>query len=262
MLELAPQRKQGLTLTSPIIAASGSVGFANEADALIARAQFGAIVTAPISLRPRSGAAQPRLVELRGGVLLNHGDHNRGWQRAVEKFGAIWMRHPTPFIVQLAGQSNEWVELARHIEHTNGIAGIEVDVESAALASTLAAIRAAVELPILARLPYGGDVFAAQVVAAGADALVCIMPPRGAALDGERQQLIEGLVYGPLVKPLALQTLQAVRQSGLTIPLIGCGGVHTRADVTDFLTAGANAVMIDSLVWVNPQAVNDILQTW
>src|SRR5207249_1562805 len=91
----------------------------------------------------------------------------------------------------------------------------------------------------------------------GADALVCIAPPRGAAMDLSAGQAIEGEVYGPLVKPLALKTLREVAAVA-TVPLVACGGVHTAEDVNEFLAAGAVAVMVDSVVWVDPGSVDEL----
>ncbi len=258
MIELAPNRKQGLTLANPIIAGSGSVGFGHEAKDLIALDPFGAIVTSPISLRPRRGNAQPRLIEMRGGLLLNHGDQNAGWHRVLEKFGGAWARSKAPIIVHLAGHVSELIELAKRVEGTRGVAGVEIDIENEEMLSLLSALRVEMELPILARLPYASTPFASLTVEAGADALVCIAPPRGAAMDFQSGRMIEGEIYGPLVKPLALKTLQDVSAS-TSVPLIGAGGIHSKEDVNEFLAVGASAVMVDSLAWIDPRAVNEIL---
>jgi dihydroorotate dehydrogenase (NAD+) catalytic subunit len=65
-------------------------------------------------------------------------------------------------------------------------------------------------------------------------------------------------VYGPLVKALALKTLREAAES-VSIPLIACGGVHSFEDVNELLAAGASAVMVDSLAWIDPKAVNAML---
>ncbi|MBI1802384.1 MAG: hypothetical protein HY259_06485 [Chloroflexi bacterium] len=272
MIELAPNRKQGLTLANPIIAASGAAGFAFDASGLLALDRFGAVVTAPISLRPRRGAAQPRLMEVRGGLLLNHGEQNPGWRRALERFGAAWERSQSRVIVHLGGHSTGWVDLAKRIEATRGVAGIEVDLTDNEGLKPLAALRAAVELPILVRLPYAGAPLAVPAVQSGADVLVCIAPPGGAALAEaggqsltptplprkERGAWIEGQIYGALVKPLATRTLREAAAL-VTVPLIGAGGLYTVTDAAEMLAAGASAVMVDSLAWVDPAAVNALI---
>lgn len=54
-----------------------------------------------------------------------------------------------------------------------------------------------------------------------------------------------GGLSGPPVKPLALLALSSLRSLlPSSIPLIGCGGISTGADVLDFVEAGASAVQL------------------
>ena len=258
MIELAPNRKQGLALANPLMAAPGAVGFGGEAGGLIELERLGAIVTSAISLRPRRGSNPPRCLDVRGGVLLNHGGANPGWSRALAQFGGAWARSKVPLIVHLVGRTS-LPELARRVEGTRDIAGIEVDLEDEAALTYLTALRAASELPLLVRLSHAKAVALAPLaVQAGADALVCSAPPRGAAMDWSVGQMVNGELFGPLVKALALHAVRDVLVTVQT-PVIACGGVHSKEDTNEFLAAGASAVMIDSLAWVDPRAVNEIL---
>ena len=42
------------------------------------------------------------------------------------------------------------------------------------------------------------------------------------------------------------------------MPIIACGGVHTADDARDYISAGAKAVQIDTLLWVQPSLVEII----
>ena len=311
MIELAPNRKQGLAIARPVMAAAGAVGFGGEAADLVTLERLGALVTAPISLRPRRGNGPPRIAPLPGGMLLSTGGQNAGWRRVAEQHGGAWARSRVPVIAHILGRTSLG-ELARRAEGTRGIAGLEFDLEALEALPLLAALRRATELPVLVRLPYQGAGLALRAVDAGADALVCIAPPRGmagagaaagglqsagpqerraeeaaagggsgAAIqpanlpvqhaeeltpargDGSRTRFIEGRVFGPLVRALALQTLrETLAEVGAlapAVPLIACGGVHAAADVELLLAAGASAVMVDSLAWVAPRALNALL---
>ena len=258
MIELAPNRKQGLALASPIIAGPGAVGFGHAGADLVALDVFGAIVTSPVTLRLRRGSAQPRLSAIAGGMLLNHGGQNPGWHRALDWYGSAWARSKALIILHLGGPPADMVDVAIRAEGTPGIAGVEVDLDGLDTLAAISTLRARVELPLLVRLPYSGATLAAKVVEAGADALVCIAPPRGTAMALSAGQAIEGEVYGPLVKPLALKTLREAAAM-VSVPLVGCGGVHTAEDVNEFLAAGAAAVMVDSVVWVDPGKVNELV---
>ena len=312
MIELAPNRKQGLAIARPVMAAAGATGFGGEAGDLVTLERLGALVTAPISLRPRRGNGPPRIAPLPGGMLLSTGEQNAGWRRVAEQHGGAWARSRVPVIAHILGRTSLG-ELARRAEGTRGIAALEFDLEALDALPLLAALRRATELPVLVRLPYQGAGLALRAVDAGADALVCISPPRGTAGVGDasaalndsgvraaraedaaapgggsgaglkpanlpvrhaeeltpergdsgRTQLIAGRVFGPLVLPLALQTLrETLAEVGAlapAVPLIACGGVHTAADVELLLAAGASAVMVDSLAWVAPRALNALL---
>ena len=54
-IELVPNNKHGLTLASPLIAGAGAVGYADVWPPGVTAAMFGAIVTPPVSWRPRRG---------------------------------------------------------------------------------------------------------------------------------------------------------------------------------------------------------------
>ncbi len=258
MIELAPQRKRGCPIANPLIAGPGTIGYAGEAARLLELDRFGALVTAPVSLRPRKGNPSPRMVDVPGGLLLAHGEPSPGWHRLHERYGGAWTRAATPVIAHVVGRTSLG-ELARRIEAAGGITALLYDVPDAESLGWLEGLRAVTELPVLARVRDGDPAFAARVVEAGADALVAISPPRGMMADPRSGQLIEGDLYGPFVFPLALRAVRQIAAAGIVAPLIACGGVHTAADVKAFLVAGACAVMLDSLAWVDPAGVNQLL---
>jgi tRNA-dihydrouridine synthase len=43
-----------------------------------------------------------------------------------------------------------------------------------------------------------------------------------------------------------------------TVPVIGAGGIHSLHDARDYLDAGAVAVQVDSVVWMNPRQLEYI----
>ena len=106
MIELAPNRKQGLAIARAVMAAAGAVGFGGEAGDVVTLERFGALVTAPISLRPRRGSAPPRLAPLQGGMLLSSGEHNAGWRRVAEQHGGAWARSRVPVIAHIVGRTS------------------------------------------------------------------------------------------------------------------------------------------------------------
>jgi imidazole glycerol phosphate synthase subunit HisF len=64
-------------------------------------------------------------------------------------------------------------------------------------------------------------------------------------------------VYGHFLKPLVLRAVGQIAPH-LPIPVVATGGIHHSDDARDFIDAGARAIQIDSLMWINPQQVEII----
>ena len=261
MIELAPYHKVGLSLSRPLMPAAGCFGYGTEYAGLVDIACLGAVVTNPVSLRPRRGTSQPRLVETSGGFVLNTGDQNPGVRRVIQRHAAAWKRMGVPIIVHLAPDAP--ADIARTVgalEGTGVVAGLEIDLPDNASPTEAARLVAAArqsELPLLVRLPLAQAVDTSPAcVEMGADALVVAAPPVAAArhLSG---QVITGYLYGPAVHALVLPVLLDVR-SQVDVPLIGCGGIHNIADARTFLDAGAVAVQVDSAIFSDPSVLGKV----
>ena len=260
MIELAPHNKQGLALGSPLIAGSGAVGYGDAWPVGVSADLFGAIVTPPISWRPRRGASPPRLAEAPGGFLLDTGDHNPGCRRVLQDHDATWRRLSVPVIAALAASTPEdWGRLAATLEEESGAAGLELQMPQVAhrndAAAWIGAVRRSCTLPLLVKLPVARAVaLASTCVSAGADALVVGTGALAAssAPDGSR---VAGAAAGPLAFPFMRYALSAVADLGFDVPLIAAGGITRREDVQTCFEAGAAAVQVRSLAWIDPRAL-------
>lgn len=259
MIELAPDNKRGLSLASPLIAGSGAVGYADAWPAGIGPALFGAVVTPPITWRPRRGHAPPRLAELPGGFLLATGDHNPGYRRVLQEHDGDWRRLGVPVLAALAASApDEWGRLAALLDEESAAAGLELQLPHVAhrgdAAAWIGAVRRACTLPVLVKLPAPRAVaLAATCASAGADALVVgtAALARAPAADGT---LISGPIAGPAAFPLTLHALAAVAELGLGLPLVAAGGITRPEDARLCFEAGAAAVQVRSLLWTDPAA--------
>ena len=268
MLELAPRHKMGLSLANPVLIASGCGGYGDSYQRLIDLSLFGALVTNPITLRPQRGAAQPRLAETTAGFILDTGAQNPGVRKVIQQHRKSWFRLGLPIITHLPlAEPDDLRRTAR------ALAGVETPQGHAAIAAFelglppqadpfdiehgLQAIQAGCELPILVKLPLGsGPEMAAAAAQAQADALVVGAPPLGRArlTTGE---MVAGHLYGPALHSLALHDLRLIGEM-VNLPLIAVGGIHTLADAQAFLEAGAVAVQIDALLFIDPRAAYQI----
>jgi dihydroorotate dehydrogenase len=71
-----------------------------------------------------------------------------------------------------------------------------------------------------------------------------------------RATLVEGALLGPLAFGATLRGVAQVARLKLPCALIAAGGLHTLEQVRQALAAGAQAVQIDSALWVEPGLAN------
>jgi len=264
MIDLAPSYKRSLTLETPLMLAAG--GFdPNLAKVLQNTLEMrhdlepsqgfnpGAFVTLPLTRRAHAGASPPRVIEIPGGALIRTGAANPGLQNVLRDYRRAWARSGAtiPIIVSLAPQgARDWTEMAHELERVEGVGAIELQFNPTLdAANSIRAVRAATELPILAKLDLDNALeIAPSCVSAGANALVIARAPRVAQMvEGK---IWHGRLYAPSVKPIVLEKFLEIKNLGLDAPLISCGGVHNAQDVEDFIAAGASAVQVDSAIWV------------
>ena len=263
MIELAPRHKIGLPVDSPILLAAGSVGYGETIHTGIDTTRLGGVVVGPITRRSIRGSDTPRLAETSGGFVLHTGLQNRGVSAVVKNFARLWPRLGCPVIAQIADNTpEEAASTARRLAEIAGLSGLELRLsphaEPGELRPLLRAIHRAADLPVWVKLPGGCATEMAQA-AAGADALVVASPATGAGLH-RTGRLISGKLYGPGVFAPMLAQLAAITALALDLSLIACGGIHTSQQVSQALSAGASAVQLDSIVWVDPDAVGKLLE--
>lgn len=241
--------KHDLNFDPPVMNAAGSLGFSPDLHSPLDWSMFGAFVTNPISLTPRTPAHGQRYTRYPGGFLLHTGYSNPGLTRLLRRFASHWSRSPLPVIVHLlANRPDELARMLRQLESVEGVSGLEVGVTSDASPDVVAAFvqAAAGELPVIIRLPLENCLaLAASAIQAGAMA-VSLAPPRG-IFSVEDGNSIGGRLFGPAILPLTLRAVSDLVEAG--IPTIGAGGVYTRAHRDAMLAAGALAVQLDSILW-------------
>lgn len=263
LIELAPRHKLGLSLTNPILLASGVVGYGDVGVTGLDLSSLGGFVTAPVTRRATHGQ-RPQVIEIPGGLIWRRGWWNPGIRTVLRDQAASWRRSPTPVIVHIAGdEPDELAAVAEALERTPGVAALEVDLFAGQFdqdddlldersAEWVTAIRAAADLPLLARLPLGvPDEAIELIVEAGVDTLVLAQPPTGLRLDPATSLPVRGGLHGPLAAPQIAARL-ADLATWVDVPLVACGGVHRLEDALTYLSVGAQAVQIDTAVWIDP----------
>ncbi len=255
--------KNILQIESPVMAASGILGFGDQYRDLIKLEKVGAFVTNPVTYTPWSPAAGTRVVPLDAGVLMHTGLPNPGISKVMAKYRMLWKDMPLPVILHIVVTSVEHIrKCASRVEAEDAVDAIELGLgEDHDWKETEQIVAGAVkntEKPILVRIHLHNALDVAQAAAAsGAGAIVACAPPRGTVRDPLTGLLVSGRVYGPTVKPLALRVVQQLTEK-LDIPVIGAGGIHSPDDARDYIEAGAKAVQVDSVTWVQPKMLETI----
>ncbi|MEO8970549.1 MAG: dihydroorotate dehydrogenase [Ktedonobacteraceae bacterium] len=284
--ELAPQHKSGLLLKNPVMTAAGTFGYGIEYAKIAEIQRLGAIVCKGTTLHSRSGNAGPRTLETASGMLNAIGLQNPGVYRVIEKYAPIWETWHTPVIVNIAGETvREYVQIAEYLEGVPGVAGIEVNVSCPnvqdrgtvfgdsleAVSQVTSAIRRVTTLPLIMKLsPNVSDVHSIAVAAAssGADAISLINTITGLSIDIHTRRFAlanhTGGLSGPAIKPIALRIVYEVaselRSTHPHVPIIGLGGIVNANDALEFLMAGASAIQIGTINFVNPRAGVEIVE--
>jgi dihydroorotate dehydrogenase (NAD+) catalytic subunit len=280
-VQLAPKNKRGLLLTNPVMTASGTFGYGTENNNLFDIQRLGAIICKGTTLEPWDGNPQPRLIETACGILNSIGLQNIGVAALIKEKAPVWAKWRVPVIVNIAGKTiDDYAKLAGLLDGVAGVSALEVNIScpnikaggaefgaSAESASKVtAAVRKATSLPVLVKLvPDVSDIagISIAVAEAGADAISLINTLKGMAIDIDKRKPLLGNVTGglsgPAIKPIALAMVYEVA-GAVDLPLVGCGGIATAADATEFIMAGASAVQVGTASLVNPRAPIDVIE--
>jgi dihydroorotate dehydrogenase (NAD+) catalytic subunit len=249
--------KRDLTLRKPLMNAADTLGFAPDFHASVPWNDFGAFITNPISLRMRTAASQTAVIEYPGGFLMHTGLPNPGLNATLKKHARRWNDSPLPIIVHLmADRPEETKQMVQSLENMENIMAVELgfaplladDILSLTLEMCIG------ELPLIFCLPSEQILsLGPRLIDSGAGA-ISIAAPRGALphltpnpSPERRGEIIEGRLFGPSLFPQSLEIVHSAAKLGL--PIIGAGGVYSKANADTMISVGALAVQMDSALW-------------
>jgi dihydroorotate dehydrogenase len=85
-------------------------------------------------------------------------------------------------------------------------------------------------------------------------------PPLGSAFLPDSKQVVTGPLYGPALHSLVLHDLR--RFHHLNLPRLAVGGIHSIADVKAYFEAGATAVQLDTVLFIDPNQAEAIARAF
>jgi dihydroorotate dehydrogenase (NAD+) catalytic subunit len=268
----------GVPLASPLIAASGTAGYADELFDVARPHDFGAITCKSITVEERAGNETWRIIPINTGMMNAIGLANVGVKRFLDEVLPRVREAGVPIFGSVAGGAvEEYIRVAAAMDGAAALPIIELNIscpntddgrlfgDSPELTRELIAeVRPAVkQAKLFVKLPPSTSSLvplAAAAIEAGADGLTICNTVPGLALDVETRQprIARGVggVSGPAIHPLAVRLVADVHQ-GLAreagVPIIGVGGVIRWQHAAEFILAGATAVGLGTALFADPR---------
>ena len=274
----------GFTMNSPIIGASGTVGYGVEYEELADFSKIGGISGKGLTLHGQYGNKGERLWETPSGLINSIGLQNPGVQHFIDvelgEMLELKQKYGTVAIANLGGHSEEeYVEGAAMLSESGvdivelniscpnvKVGGMAYGVKAEAAGEVVRMVRDACKKPLMVKLsPQAENIpeMCKAVEAAGADAISLTNTFQACAIDLEKRRPVFNNIFaglsGPAVRPIALRMVwQAVGAVDGAVPVIGLGGIASGEDALQFIMAGAAAVQVGTANFADPHACQRI----
>ncbi|MCD7863291.1 MAG: dihydroorotate dehydrogenase [Lachnospiraceae bacterium] len=269
----------GVTFQNPVMTASGTFGSGMEYGEFVNLNRLGAVVTKGVANVPWPGNPTPRVAETYGGMLNAIGLQNPGIDVFIERDIPFLKQYDTKIIVNVCGKTVEdYCEVVDKLAD-QPVDMLEINVscpnvkegaiafgqKADALFDITQEIKKHAAQPVIMKLsPNVTDIteMAKAAEAAGADAISLINTITGMKIDVHRRQFAlankTGGLSGPAIKPVAVRMVYQAAQA-VNIPIIGMGGIATAEDALEFILAGATAVSVGAMNFVNPYTTVEVV---
>lgn len=270
----------GVTFKNPVMTASGTFGSGMEYGDFVDLNRLGAVVTKGVANVPWPGNPTPRVAEVYGGMLNAIGLQNPGIDVFLKRDIPFLQQYDTKIIVNVCGKTVEdYLEVVEKLnDSATDMLEINVscpNVKEGAIAfgqkadclfDITSKIKNVARKPIIMKLsPNVTDIteMAKAAEAAGADAISLINTITGMKIDIHKRTFAlanrTGGMSGPAIKPVAVRMVYQASHA-VKIPVIGMGGIATAEDAIEFLLAGATAVSVGAVNFMNPYATVEIIE--
>ncbi|MFA7673994.1 MAG: dihydroorotate dehydrogenase, partial [Clostridia bacterium] len=256
----------GLTLSNPVIPASGTFGYGKEFKDFYDLDILGSFAIKGTTKEERYGNETPRIAETPSGMLNSVGLQNPGIDHVIEhELRDIKTYFRKPVIANISGFSEEeFVYCAQRLDSVDNVGIIEVNIscpnvheggmsfgtDPKSAAKITKAVRKATSKPVYMKLsPNVTDIteIAKACEEAGASGIALINTLLGMRIDICKRKPVlanmTGGLSGPCIFPVALRMVYQVYDA-VRIPIIGIGGIGSASDVIEMMMAGASAVEI------------------
>lgn len=270
----------GVTFKNPVMTASGTFGSGMEYGEFVDLNKLGAVVTKGVANVPWQGNPTPRVAETYGGMLNAIGLQNPGIDVFMERDIPFLKQYDTKIIVNVCGKTVEdYLQVVEKLSDTP-VDMLEINVscpnvkegaiafgqKADCLFDITSQIKRKAKQPVIMKLsPNVTDIaeMAKAAEAAGADAVSLINTLTGMKIDIHKRSFAlankTGGMSGPAIKPIAVRMVYQASHA-VKIPVIGMGGIANAEDAVEFMLAGATAVAVGAMNFVNPYTTQEIVK--
>ena len=270
----------GVEFKNPVMTASGTFGSGMEYGEFVDLNRLGGVVTKGVANVPWPGNPTPRVAETYGGMLNAIGLQNPGIDVFMERDLPFLKQDDTRIIVNVCGKSVEdYLEVVEKLSDAP-VDMLEINVscpnvkegaiafgqKAECLFDITSQIKKKAKQPVIMKLsPNVTDIteMAKAAEAAGSDAISLINTITGMKIDIHRRRFAlankTGGMSGPAIKPIAVRMVYQASHA-VKIPVIGMGGIATGEDAVEFLLAGASAVSVGAMNFVNPYTTEEVIR--
>ena len=270
----------GVEFKNPVMTASGTFGSGMEYGEFVDLNRLGGVVTKGVANVPWPGNPTPRVAETYGGMLNAIGLQNPGIDVFMERDIPFLKQYDTRITVNVCGKAvQDYLEAVENLSHAP-VDMLEINVscpnvkegaiafgqKAECLFDITSQIKKKAKQPVIMKLsPNVTDIteMAKAAEAAGSDAISLINTITGMKIDIHRRRFAlankTGGMSGPAIKPIAVRMVYQASHA-VKIPVIGMGGIATGEDAVEFLLAGASAVSVGAMNFVNPYATGEVIR--
>lgn len=272
----------GKEMSSPLVLPAGVLDISFSSYKLLTKAGAGLITTKSLTKEIRKGHAGPVVTEVEGGMLNCMGLCNPGIAEGLEEIERFRELSDAPVnlsifatdaagFTELAEKANEskadFLELNLSCPNVMDEFGVPLAASEKIVAEIINGVKSVSRLPVIAKLSPNVTSFtriAGAAAEAGADAL-CMINTLGPGIDIDIEAAkpvlfnVSGGLSGPCIKPIALRLVYETRKAGISIPIIGMGGITSGEDAVQMLMAGADLIGVGTAVYYRgPEVFKEI----
>jgi dihydroorotate dehydrogenase (NAD+) catalytic subunit len=270
----------GVEFKNPVIAASGTFGFGAEYNNFYDVGILGGISSKGLTINPKEGNDGLRVYETPSGMMNSVGLNNPGIDAFIQNELPKMRKLGTNVIANIGGGCLEDYESAIEKINNSDVDMIELNIscpnvkhggmafgiKSDVAYDVVKKIKDISKKPLMVKLsPNAEDIveMAVKCQEAGADSISLINTLKGMAIDVYKRKPVFNNITaglsGPAIKPVALRMVYEVSKA-VEIPVIGLGGIASGKDAIEFMMAGASAIQIGTINFVNPMAGKEIIE--